>query len=154
MEIKQKVIDATLEIFSTMVMMEITARSAEGVVGRPLQSSITGMIGLAGSRKGFLAFHIPNDVAMAITGSFLGMEVDEINEDVMDAVGELANMLGGNVKSILAETGGNYELSLPTTISGAEYNFQSLSEGEIMIIPFVTADNKEFLVELQLEKAE
>ena len=51
-----------------------------------------GVIGLAGTHKGVLAIHIPNKVAMAITSSFLGMEVDEINEDVKDAVGELANM--------------------------------------------------------------
>lgn len=48
-----------------------------------------------------------------ITGSFLGMEVEAINADVEDAIGELANMLGGNVKTILLENGRNINLSLP-----------------------------------------
>ena len=45
-----------------------------------------------------------NTVAMTITGSFLGMDVEEMNEDVEDAVGELANMLGGDIKSALSES--------------------------------------------------
>ncbi len=41
----------------------------------------------------------------------MGMEVDEVTEDdVADALGELANMIGGNVKSILPELSA---LSLP-----------------------------------------
>lgn len=39
---------------------------------------------------------MPNKVAIAITSSFLGMAVEEINVDVEDAIGELVNMLGGN----------------------------------------------------------
>lgn len=151
MDLRQQIIDATVEIFTTMVMMDITPGDQRDIGSRPIKSSITGMIGLAGTQKGVLAIHIPNEVAMAITSSFLGMDVDEINDDVLDAVGELANMLGGNVKAILSEKGRDIDLSLPSTISGAEYHFQCLAEAEILIIPFSVADGKQFIVEIQLE---
>ncbi len=108
------------------------------------------MVGMAGSHKGMLAIHIPEPVAMAITSNFLGLEVDAINEDVQDAIGELANMLGGNVKSFLTETGSDIKLSLPSTIFGQEYTFQCQDEVETIVVPFTSSDGK-FLVELRLQ---
>lgn len=151
MTLQAKVIEAAQEIFSTMVMMEVSA-----VEGTPdglssFQDSISGVIGLTGTHKGVLAIHLPHVVAMAITGSFLGMDVDSINEDVEDAVGELANMMGGNVKSILSEKGRDIELSMPTTIQGKRYEFEPTREVERLVIPF-TSENGDFSIELQLEK--
>lgn len=151
MEISDKIIESAKEIFSSMVMMEISVSGENMTQSVPLIESITGVIGLAGTHKGVLAIHIPNKVAMAITSSFLGMDVDEINEDVEDAVGELANMLGGNVKSILSENGRDINLSLPSTITGQQYDFQPTKEAERIIIPF-RCDAGEFSIDLQLEK--
>lgn len=151
MNISGKIIDATNEIFSSMVMMELRVKGDIQSTLAPLENSITGVIGLAGTHKGVLAIHFPKPVAMAITGSFLGMDVDEINEDVEDAVGELANMLGGSVKSILSAKGRDIDLSLPSVISGENYDFQPTRELERVVIPF-QCDAGEFIVELELEK--
>ncbi len=150
MEIQDKLIEATREIFSSMVMMEITVKEIMTDHGQ-LHDSITGMIGLAGTHKGVLAVHLPYAVAMAITSSFLMMDVEEINEDVHDAVGEIANMLGGNVKAILSEKGRDIDLSLPSTIAGSQYSFQSDKQIEKMIIQFDTGTGT-FMVEMDLEK--
>jgi len=151
MDISGKIIDATNEIFSSMVMMEVSVKGDVQSTLAPLENSITGVIGLAGTHKGVLAMHFPNPVAMAITGSFLGMDVDEINEDVEDAVGELANMLGGSVKSILSAKGRDIDLSLPSVISGKNYDFQPTRDIDRMVIPF-QCDAGDFIVELELEK--
>lgn len=150
MDIQDKIIDSTKEIFSSMVMMEVSVKEVEVQHG-PLQDTITGMIGLAGTHKGILAVHIPYTVAMAITSSFLMMDVTEIDEDVHDAIGEVANMLGGNVKTILSEKGRDIDLSLPSTIAGSEYSFSSDKEVDSLIIEFDTGKGT-FLVELDLEK--
>jgi chemotaxis protein CheX len=150
-EIGEKIIESAIEIFSTMVMLEISVNGDPMSKLPPLTESISGVIGLAGTHKGVLAIHIPDKVAMAITASFLGVVIDEINEDVEDAVGELANMLGGNVKSILSENGRDIDLSLPSTIRGQQYDFQPTREAERIIIPF-RCEAGEFAIELQLEK--
>ncbi|MGB3212372.1 MAG: chemotaxis protein CheX [Desulforhopalus sp.] len=151
MEISSRIIESAKEIFSTMVMMEISVNDDHITKTIALTDSISGVIGLAGTYKGVLAIHIPNKVAMAITSSFLGMDVDTINEDVEDAVGELANMLGGNVKSILSDNGRDIDLSLPSTITGQQYDFQPTKEAERIIISF-NCDAGEFAIDLQLEK--
>ncbi len=124
MEILDKMVEATKEIFSTMIMMEISLEEVMEEHG-VLTDTITAMIGLAGTHRGVLAVHFPYVVAMAITSSFLMMDVNEMNADVHDAMGEIANMLGGNVKTILSENGRDINLSMPSTISGSEYSFQS-----------------------------
>jgi chemotaxis protein CheX len=150
-EISGKIIESTHEIFSSMVMMEVSVNGDITDSMAPLTSSITGVIGLAGTHKGVLAIHFPKSVAMAITGGFLGMDVEEMNEDVEDAVGELANMLGGNVKAILSDNGRDIELSLPSVISGESYDFQPTRDVDRVVIPFL-CDAGEFIVELELEK--
>ena len=150
-DIIPKIVDATVEIFTGMVMMEICQNGEPGKDLGPLKNSITGMVGLAGTHKGMLAVHFPNSLALAITTSFLGMEVEEMNEDVQDAIGEIANMLGGNVKTILSDKGRDIQLSLPSTISGEEYSFMSQDEVDQVILPF-QADAGVFFVELQLER--
>jgi len=150
-DIIPKIVDATQEIFTGMVMMEISQDGEPLAELGIMKNSITGMIGLAGTHKGMLAVHFPNSLALAITTSFLGMEVEEMNEDVQDAIGEIANMLGGNVKTILSDKGRDIQLSLPSTISGEEYSFMSQNEVDQVVLPF-KAPAGIFYVELELER--
>lgn len=150
-DIDRKIVESITEIFTTMVMMEV---STDGDVRRELgemKDSITAMIGLAGTHKGVLAVHLPNKIALAIASNLLGMDVEEVNEDVQDAVGEIANMLGGNIKSVLTDNSGDIDLSLPSTISGESYFFETAHDVDTLIIPFAVADGT-FHVELQMEK--
>ena len=150
-EMVEKIIASTTEIFTSMVMMEVTAVDETIEKLGKMKASITGMVGLAGTHKGVLAIHLPNAVAMAITSNFLGMDVDEINEDVQDAIGEIANMLGGDLKTFLSDKGKDIQLPLPSTISGEEYTFMSQADAEIVIVPFNSPDGK-FYVEVELAK--
>jgi len=149
-EISDKIIESTLEIFTGMVMMETSVAGELPLKLGILKNSITGMVGLAGTHKGVIAVHLPEQVALAVTTSFLGMEVDEINADVQDAIGEIANMLGGNLKTILSDQGKDIQLSMPSTISG-DYSFSSQADVDQIILPF-QAPAGVFYVEVELER--
>jgi len=149
--LRERMAASTIEIFTSMVMMEITIADDVNENYGTLENSITGVVGLTGTTKGVLAIHVPHVVAFAITGNFLGIELEEVNEDVEDAIGELANMVGGNVKSLLSEKGRDIDLSLPSTVSGKEYGFHTIKGADKTIIPF-RSDSGVFFIELQLEK--
>ncbi len=151
MEIREKIVSSTIEIFTTMVMMDISVAEDIDENYGVLENCITGVVGLTGTIKGVLAIHIPHVVSFAITGNFLGIEVTEVDGDVEDAIGELANMVGGSVKAIFSEKGRDIELSLPSTVSGKEYGFHTIKGAEKTIIPF-RSESGVFFVELQLEK--
>jgi len=150
-EISEKLIESTIEIFTGMVMMDVVSAGEPMEETSTLKKSITGMVGLAGTHKGVLAVHFPNEVALAVTSNFLGMDVEEVNEDVQDAIGEIANMLGGNLKTILSDRGRDIQLSLPSTIFGDEYILSSLAESDRIVLPF-QSPNGMFYVDVELER--
>lgn len=148
MDLDTIIIASISEIFETMIMMEISA--GEAVTGQDvsISSNVTGTLGLAGGFKGALAVHCPDEAAKAITGSFLGMEVEEIDEDVKDAIGELVNMVAGGIKSSLAQDGLDLQLSIPMAITGKSFRIAGMSGAERLVVPFTLAQGP-FWVELK-----
>jgi len=132
-----------------MVLLEVTAKEATKRTNPKFENSITGMVGLAGTSKGNLLIHFPEAVATAVTTAFLGMDVESIDEDVCDAVGELANMLAGAVKTVLDPNGSDIKLSMPSTVYGESYSLDSPNCGINVLVPF-DLNGAEFSVELQL----
>lgn len=145
------VINATKEVFNTMVMLSPEDQYPLSEPITTFHCSVTGMVGLAGTYTGILSIHCPHKLAMLITSNMLGMDVEEVCEDVNDAMGEIANMLGGYVKQILSKGGLDINLSIPTVIAGEEYTVNSMSDSDCVIIPFIN-DNERFLVGLKLQK--
>jgi chemotaxis protein CheX len=150
-QLAKYVIDATKEVFSTMVMMDPADEYPLQEPVNRFKCSITGMVGFAGIYSGVISMHCPVDLAMKITSNMLGMECDEVNEDLNDAIGEISNMLGGSVKQVLSKGGLDVKLSIPTVIAGEDYTVNSLSDSDCVIIPF-KVDNDKFLVGLVLKK--
>ena len=145
------VIDSTCDVFSTMVMLNLVSGSPLTETVDHFHNSISGMVGFAGVYTGTLSVHCPASLAIRITSSMLGMECDEVDDDVNDALGEIANMLGGGVKHLLITDGKNVKLSTPTVISGENYKVKALSESNTVVIPF-SIDEESFLVALTLTK--
>lgn len=145
------IISATKEVFGTMVMMELEDQYPLREPITRFHCSVTGMVGLAGIYSGILSIHCPQDFALRITSNMLGMEVDEVGEDVNDALGEISNMLGGYVKMILSKGGLDLHLSVPTVISGEEYTLNAMADADCVIIPFLN-EGQRFLVGLKLKK--
>jgi chemotaxis protein CheX len=149
-EMARYIIDATKEVFSTMIFMDVEDQYPISEPVTQFHCSITGMVGLAGSYTGILSIHCPQHLAMKITSEMLGMEVDEVGEDVNDALGEIANMLGGHVKQVLSKGGLDLNLSIPTVIAGEAYTINSVNDDSVLI-PFKYEEEK-FLVGLTIKK--
>jgi chemotaxis protein CheX len=150
-DLARHVIAATKEVFSTMVMMDLEdAYPLREPVTR-FHCSITGMVGLAGTYTGILSVHCQQAFALRITSNMLGMDVEEIGEDVNDALGEIANMLGGHVKQVFSKGGLDLNLSIPTVITGEDYSVNCMADKDCVIIPFLW-NGDQFLVGLTLRK--
>ena len=145
------VIGATREVFSTMVMMDPADDYPLKESVNRFKCSITGMVGFAGTYSGVISIHCPIALALKITSNMLGVECEEANEDLNDAIGEIANMLGGNVKQVLSKGGLDVKLSIPTVIAGEDYTVNSLSDSDCVVIPF-NVEGSKFIVGLTLKK--
>lgn len=129
-------INAMLEVFASMVFIDITAEPAEQDGTTILEYNLASLIGLAGDLKGILAIQCPGAVAMGITEAMLGMEVSELDGDVKDAIGEIANMVAGGLKEGMLPAGKKIELAIPTTVIGTRVRTSGLSGASRLLIPF------------------
>jgi len=142
-----EIITGTQDVFSTMLMIELENDTVVENKKCDIQSNMTSMIGLGGGIRGLLAVHCPASVAKNITGAFLGMDVEELDDDVKDAIGEIANMIAGNLKVSYAKIEMNIELAIPTSIVGESFHVSGITDAKRMIVPFKMADET-FWVEL------
>ena len=139
-KLDQEIVAATKDVFSTMVMMELEDGPPLIGKGGEIQSNISSMLGLGGGVRGVLAIHCPADVAKGITGAFLGMDIEELNDDVKDAIGELTNMVAGNLKVFFANFDIDVKLAIPTTVIGESYHTSGLFGATRIVVPFCCAN--------------
>lgn len=112
---------------------------------------LTAMVGLAGTYNGLVSVHIPWPLAISFTSLMLGMEVTEIDDDVNDAMGEIANMIAGSFKQHLSKGGSDIQLSTPSVVNGADYVVSSGNNLENITLKFAT-DEEWFMVSLSIEE--
>lgn len=112
------------------------------LIGHPLQESdgVVALIGMAGPWIGTGALTCKPDLARRLAGAFLMSEYDEVNDEVLDAIAELANMVIGNLKTIIEEIVGPMGLSTPTTIYGASFTTKIGGSQEWTLIPVKVLD--------------
>ncbi|APG26787.1 hypothetical protein A7E78_02295 [Syntrophotalea acetylenivorans] len=146
MDYKGIIDQAVGEIFSTMLFLEVKALSSEPVSSSE-QRMLSGMIGFAGDLRGTVVIHLPAKVAIAITNAFLELDLDEVNDEVKDAIGELANMVAGGIKYLLPDQDQDVQLSIPSVISGRGYTCEATGKTERFAVEFETVGGR-FITEL------
>ena len=113
------------EVFDTMLSMDIELAD-EGVQASVDGERIVGSVGFAGKAVGSVNIQVNEAFARSITAAMLGMEEDEIDgdEEVHDVIGELSNMVGGDLKSRLCDEGLNCNLSIPSITTGSDFRME------------------------------
>jgi chemotaxis protein CheX len=103
-----------------------------GEPGEPFfngESNIAGAVGLTGSYNGIIYLYSSAQFARTITCSLLSMTDSEIEGDDMvnDAVGELTNMVAGNIKSKLDNCNSPCTMTIPSVVRGADFQIEAVS---------------------------
>ncbi|MBZ5547711.1 MAG: chemotaxis protein CheX [Acidobacteriia bacterium] len=119
---------AVEEVFEIMV----GCRVKPAPISEPKPNGeFTAMIGLAGSLCGVLTVGCDAQTARQLAKGMLG-DIVSSKDQVSDALGEICNMVAGNFKNKLTGMDGRCLLSVPTVISGGEYQFRSLAAGNVL----------------------
>ena len=122
LDLKGFITNAVREVFDTMLAMEVEAIDSDQM-DQTNGSHIVGSVGFAGVVMGNLNLHVDEAFARQMTAAMLDMETDEIDGDkeIHDAIGELCNMICGDLKSRLCDSGLTCELSIPLIATGKEF---------------------------------
>jgi chemotaxis protein CheX len=117
---------AVRDVFDTMLSMDIESIDSGQTVNFN-GGHIVSTVGFAGKVLGNVNLHVNESFAIEMTAAMLGMETDEIEgeEEIHDVLGELCNMISGDLKSRLCDSGLICELSIPSITTGKEFRIES-----------------------------
>jgi chemotaxis protein CheX len=148
----QPFVDVCKNVFKEFLGAELTA-------GRPYFSDkdvahdwdVSAVIGLTGEARGAVVISLKTDLAVRLTGILTGSEHKELDDEVIDAVGELVNIIAGNAKKGLEESF-RLVISLPTIVQGPNHTINWSSEkARIITIPFAIFESGAFVLSVAIE---
>ncbi|HKP97714.1 MAG TPA: chemotaxis protein CheX [Fibrobacteria bacterium] len=127
---------ATIETFKTMMKLEVKPGKVTLERRTGFQSDLSGIIGLSGGAKGSVSMTFPKITALKVVSAFIGEKVVTMDDGVVDAIGELANIVAGAAKKDLVKY--NISISLPTVVVGDNHELSGAKEVTPMYVPFET----------------
>lgn len=145
-------IESTIAVFSTMVGIEPTKDKLYIKKGEQAAHDVSGVIGLAGQASGSVIISMPEDLTLEIVSKFIGEEKTEIDEEVVDAIGELINMIAGSSKKVFSEKGLRFKISIPNVIVGKGHKIRKPSGVPCLGVRFKVKD-KSFVIEVMLKES-
>ena len=136
-EIVEYVRTASAEVFSTMLGMELIARPEHlDQIPPMIADGVMALVGLAGTWVGTGVITCGAKFAIEVCNHLLMAEETSVNEDVLDAMGEMANMIIGNFKTLAENHVGPLGLSIPTVIYGRNFTSRSIGNNSWVVLPF------------------
>lgn len=124
-EIDQMVDSAVSDVFSTMLRMPVSRVPDEPHLNGA--EYVAASVGFNGDMNGVVYSYCTNSFARNVTCNLLGLEDSEIEDDAMvnDAMGEIANMIVGQIKSALCDRGLPCVLTIPSIVRGQNFSVQA-----------------------------
>jgi chemotaxis protein CheX len=111
--------EIVVSVFTTMMGLEVSESTTEWF---PNEDRLISAVHLTGDWNGAVQFECNRRQACHFAGLFLSMDPPfAVNDVVRDVLGELANMIGGNLKCVLRQ---GIQLSMPSVVDGGEYSIR------------------------------
>jgi chemotaxis protein CheX len=112
---------------------------------------ISAVIGLTGEARGAVVISMKTELAIRLTDMLTGSRHYMLDEDVVDAIGEIINIIAGNAKKGLEEAF-RLVISLPTIIEGNKHSIKwPNNQARIICIPFNIFEKDSFFLSVAIE---
>lgn len=142
-DLYEAVCRATEQVFATMLNIEIEP-------GAPIFEhdfpghfdGVVSFVGMAGAWLGTGGISCSAAFARCIAGCLLMTDFPTVDDDVLDAMGELTNIIIGNVKGTVEQSVGPMALSTPTCIVGHDLTAHSLGRRRWTVVSFRCGEDK------------
>lgn len=129
-------LSGAVEVLGTMAMVQLTPGKPFLKKAQEAMGDVSGIVGMSGGASGSLSVTFTFPVLQAVMRNMLGEEVETVNADVKDAVGELTNMISGSARKYLQEEGLTLSAGVPTVVAGKDHSITHAISGPVLVIPF------------------
>jgi len=150
-------VEVTVNTFKEFIGVDVSPRHPHFLdPEKGFEWDISAVIGLSGIVKGAIIVSMKADLAIKLTDMLAGPGHTTVDADVVDAIGEINNIIAGNIKPKVPN-GEKIVISIPTIIKGKEHSIAWPSKAtRILCIPNKIFENDIFhlmvAIELEAEK--
>ena len=142
---------ATESVFSMMLDLPVKIQPHQTVPQPDPVDGVVALLGFTGPWAGTGVLFCDELFACRIGSAMLMTEVTEINGDVLDGLGEVANMVLGNFKESLESHTGPLGLSVPTVVYRKNFSTRTAIKSDWTLVPFTSRDQGRFEVRVCMQ---
>lgn len=146
-------LDGAKEVLKTMAFIDATAGKAYLKKGDMAHGDVSGIIGITGDAIGSLAVSFHTSCICGIVSSMLGETHTEPTREVLDAVGELTNMISGVARTHMERNGLSVYAAIPSVVVGEGHTINHILKAPSIVIPFSTPQG-EFVIDVCIKPTE
>lgn len=136
------------------VMADIVLEECHEGMCSKAHNGVTALIGFGGTYSGLVALHCPEPLAQRIATGMLCTEGVVEMQELFDAMGEVVNILGGDMKLFLDRGGRQVQLTTPSVFMGnREFRDKFLSNAETVTCA-MSSGSERLLIGVQVSRGE
>jgi chemotaxis protein CheX len=148
-ELVEPFIAATRATLGEMAEIEVVVRAVSQRALDHTLGDISAIVRLTSAIKGLLVLGFPKPTARALAERVVGVG-DEIDDGlIQDCMGEIANVIAGQAKALLASTRYHFAMSIPEVVAGGSPLAANGSSG--CVIVFFGSELGDFALQLILD---
>ena len=111
------------------------------------KGTIIGVLDIGGDITGTAAVIFTAQSILAIVSAMFGEEMTEMNDEIVDAVGEIGNMISGQVNTKMTEMGKRVKVKLADVKKGKGEVAGHALDKKVLVLPFQSTQGR-FWVEV------
>ncbi len=131
-------LDGAKEVLKTMAFIDASAGKAYLKKEDIAHGDVSGIIGITGDAIGSLAVSFHTPCICGIVSNMLGESHTEPSREVLDAVGELTNMISGVARTHMEKNGLSVYAAIPSVVVGEGHTINHILKAPSIVIPFAT----------------
>ncbi len=132
---------ATQTVFKTMLNIDLLLGKPSLKQQRTTSADVTGIMSMVGDKKGTIALCFKEKGALFVFNSLMGDNVSAISAEVVDAIGELTNIVSGQARKEFEKSDINLKASIPMVVVGQGVETNFITSVPIITLPFTFSVN-------------
>ena len=144
---------AVSEVFDMMIGQSLEGQPVEPTApNTEWAAHVAAAVSFAGHRSGLVCINASLETANMIAGAMLGMEPGEVNGEMPDAMGEVANLVAGSFRTKLAAHEPASAIAIPSVTVGSDFSTRYGADTIRAICPFRMGDQHIYLELLLMDR--
>ncbi len=136
-------IEGTLYILDTTASVKAMAGTCYVKTDTLTPGDISAVLSITGDLTGSACLCFTEKSILGIVSAMFGEPMTRMDEEIVDAVGEIGNMVSGHVTTKMTEMGKNVGVKLQAVKTGREHG--AAHAGRVLVLPFKTTKGDLFI---------